>query len=124
AQLDGVLNVESLELGQQLLVDTLDLPIQESLPLLSACGLGEAHLMLRTPAELSDGQRARFRLALALSRQPNWILADEFTATLDRTLAKVIAYNVRRLATRTGVGFLLATTHTDILDDLQPSLHV
>ena len=80
--------------------------------------------MLRTPAELSDGQRYRFRLALALSQRPQWVVADEFTATLDRTLAKVIAFNIRRLANRTGVGFLLATTHEDVAADLAPDVRV
>ena len=80
--------------------------------------------MLRTPAELSDGQRYRFRLALGLSKKPRWIVADEFTATLDRTLARVIAFNIRRLADRTGTGFLLATTHEDVIEDLDPDVHV
>jgi hypothetical protein len=53
-----------------------------------------------------------------------FILADEFCAVLDRTLAKVLAFNVRKLASRSGVGFLLATTHDDLLDDLNPDLHV
>jgi uncharacterized protein len=124
SQLEGVIVSEQLDLGDRILVDALDRPAAETLSLLSTCGLGEAQLMLRTPAELSDGQRYRFRLSLAVSRNPNWIVADEFTAALDRTLARVIAFNVRKLATRTGVGFLLATTHEDILDDLQPDLHV
>lgn len=119
-----VLNIDDLDLGSRILIDALPFPAQESMQLLSSCGLGEAHLMLRTPAELSDGQRYRFRLALALSQQPRWIVADEFTATLDRTLARVIAFNIRRLADRTGTGFLLATTHEDFADDLQPNLHV
>ena len=123
-QLEGVVNIDSLELGDRILVNSLDLDIQESLQLLASCGLGEAQLLLRTPRELSDGQRYRFRLALALARKPRWVLADEFSATLDRNLAKVIAYNIRRLSNRTGTGFLLATTHEDILDDLQPELHV
>lgn len=119
-----VINIDHLDLGERILIDALPQPIDESMPLLSSCGLGEAHLMLRTPAELSDGQRYRFRLALALSQQPDWILADEFTATLDRTLAKVVAYGIRRIADRTGTGFLLATTHEDIAEDLDPDLHV
>jgi ABC-type glutathione transport system ATPase component len=63
-------------------------------------------------------------LALALSRRPTWLVADEFTATLDRTLARVIAFNIRRLADRMGVGFLLATTHEDVAEDLSPDVHV
>jgi uncharacterized protein len=91
--------------------------------LLAACGLGEARLLLRTPAELSDGQRYRFRMAFALSRRSP-ILLDEFAAVLDRTLAKVLAFNLRKLATRTGVGVLCATTHDDLIDDLNPDVHI
>ncbi|MEZ6053124.1 MAG: ATP-binding cassette domain-containing protein [Planctomycetaceae bacterium] len=122
--LNPVLNIDDLELGERILIDSLPLPVDESMQLLSSCGLGEAHLMLRTPAELSDGQRYRFRLALGLSQRPQWLVADEFTATLDRTLARVVAFNVRRLADRTGTGFLLATTHEDIAEDLHADVHV
>jgi len=124
AQLAGVLNIDALELGTAILVDALPTSTRESLSLLAACGLGEAQLLLRTPAELSDGQRYRFRLALALSQKPRWIVADEFTAALDRPLAKVIAFNLRKVAKRLGIGCLLATTHADIRDDLQPDLFV
>lgn len=124
AQLDGVLNIDALALGERVLVDSFPTPLPDALALLSACGLSEAQLLLRTPGELSDGQRYRYRLARGLAARPTWLLADEFTAALDRTLAKVIAFNLRKLATRTGTGFLLATTHTDILDDLQPDLLV
>jgi ABC-type ATPase with predicted acetyltransferase domain len=119
-----VIDVDDLELSDQLLIDACPLPVAESMALLSACGLGEAQLLLRRPAELSEGQRYRYRLATALAMQPAWIVADEFSATLDRTLAKVVAFNVRRLAERTGTGFLLATTHGDVINDLSPDVHV
>jgi ABC-type ATPase with predicted acetyltransferase domain len=120
----SVVNVDALELGDQILVDGLDLPADETFALLTSCGLGEARLMLRTPAELSDGQRYRYRLSLAVSQSPRWIVADEFTATLDRTLAKVIAFNLAKTARQRGIGLLLATTHDDVDDDLQPDVHV
>lgn len=123
-QLPGVLNIDALDLGDRILVDGLQLPAEETFPLLTSCGLGEARLMLRTPMELSDGQRNRYRLAMAFSQSPQWIVADEFTATLDRTLAKVIAFNLGKSARRRGTGLLLATTHDDIAEDLQPDLHV
>ncbi|HVL13736.1 MAG TPA: GNAT family N-acetyltransferase, partial [Gemmata sp.] len=53
-----------------------------------------------------------------------WLVADEFTATLDRTLAKVVAFNVRKLVSRAGVGLLAATTHEDVVEDLRPDLWV
>lgn len=113
----------ALDLPDVPLVDALPGTTEDRLGLLAACGLGEARLLLRTPAELSDGQRYRFRTAYALSRRSP-ILLDEFAAVLDRTLAKVLAFNLRKLATRTGVGVLCATTHDDLLDDLNPDVHV
>lgn len=123
-QLTEVVWTDQLELGERILVEAMPTPFAETMSLLSSCGLGEAQLMLRTPQELSDGQRYRFRLALGLAQQPHWLVADEFTAALDRTLAKVIAFNLRKVASRTSTGFLIATTHTDILDDLQPDVLV
>ena len=120
-----VVNVDDLDLGDRPLVDALPGTVEEAMRLLGGCGLGEAHLMLRTPAELSEGQRYRFRLALALSRRPDWVVADEFTATLDRTLARVVAGGVRRAASRDGgSGFLIATTHDDVWGDLRPDVRV
>ena len=121
---DPVVDIDRLDLGSQILIDAVPGSVDEALHLLSSCGLGEAQVLLRTPAELSEGQRYRFRLALAVAQPGAWVLADEFTATLDRTLARVIAYNVQRLARRTGRGFLLATTHEDIVEDLAPDVHV
>ncbi len=118
------LDLPSLPLGTQTLVDAIPLPFKEALQLLAMCGLGEAPLLLRTPQELSEGQRYRFSLALAVSMKPQWIVADEFTAVLDRTTAKVIAYNVRRIADRYGVGFLLATAQGDVEADLSTDLCV
>ena len=114
----------ALELPERPLIDTQPGPVADRLALLAGCGLSEARLLLRTPAELSEGQRYRFRLAFALSRGTKWIVADEFTATLDRPLARVVAFNLRKLANRAGVGILAATTHDDVADDLNPDLHV
>ncbi len=120
----NVVSLGEIDLGKRLLVDSLDLPFEESLQLLSACGLGEAHLLLRTPQELSDGQRYRFQLAKALATKSKWIVADEYTATLHRTLAKVISFNIRKMSDQSKTGFLLATTHDDIAADLSPDVHV
>ena len=42
------------------------------------------------------------------------IVVDEFAALLDRPLAKVLSFNLRRLVTKTTIGALVATTHEDI----------
>ena len=120
----GAVDVNGLSLPAVPLVDALPGPIDDRLATLAGCGLGEARLLLRTPAELSDGQRHRFRLAFALSQRPGWVLADEFGAVLDRPLAKVLAFTLRKLAARAGVGVLAATTHDDLTADLAPDLWV
>jgi energy-coupling factor transporter ATP-binding protein EcfA2/GNAT superfamily N-acetyltransferase len=117
-------DVFALPLPDRPLIDTLPGAVADRLAVLSGCGLSEARLLLRTPAELSEGQRYRYRLAYALAHGAAWVSADEFTATLDRTLAKVVAFNLRKLAGRRGTGVLAATTHEDIVDDLQPDLWV
>jgi len=129
-QLDAI-DVAALPLPACPLVDALTGTVDERLARLAACGLSEARLLLRSPDELSDGQRYRFRLAYALDwversapGVSRFLLADEFAANLDRTLAKVLAFNVRKLCSRTGVCFLLATTHEDLLEDLEPDLWV
>jgi len=52
------------------------------------------------------------------------IVLDEFGANLDRTLAKVLAFNLRKLVTRLGIGALCATTHEDLTSDLEPDTWV
>jgi ABC-type ATPase with predicted acetyltransferase domain len=145
----GAVDVAALALPDGPLIDALPGPVDDRLATLAACGLSEARLLLRTPAELSDGQRYRLRIAYAWSlvhspssvvqtsgvgqsgiRQwtmdygPRTLLVDEFAAVLDRPLAKVVAFNLRRLVSRTGVGALCATAHDDLADDLAPDLWV
>ncbi|MEZ6049566.1 MAG: hypothetical protein R3C11_29100 [Planctomycetaceae bacterium] len=122
-QLDGVLNIEQLTWEEKPLIDLLT-SRQDGLALLVACGLGEGRLALRSPSELSDGQRFRFKLALGFSKKPKWLVCDEFTATLDRLLAELVSLNMQRLSERYQVGLLLATTHEDIISSLKPDLHV
>ena len=122
-QLNAV-DAMSLTLPDVPLVDALPGSLEARLGLLAVCGLGEARLMLRTPSELSDGQRYRFRVAFAVASGAAFIALDEFAAVLDRTLAKVLAFNVRKLASRTGVGVLCATTHGDLIEDLNPDVFV
>lgn len=128
---DGVrvVRADALTLPDRPLADALPLGFDAACTLLSKCGLAEPRLLLRTPAELSEGQRFRFRLALAVCEAGGGsddggdlgvVVCDEFAAVLDRTLAAAVAHNVRRLCAATGVGFLLATTHEDVAADLAP----
>lgn len=121
----GALDALALPLPDVPLIDALPGAIEERLATLAACGLSEARLLLRMPAELSEGQRYRFRLCAAFAASDDrFVAADEFAAPLDRTTAKVVAFNVRKRVLRTGVGLLAATAHDDLAEDLQPDVLV
>ena len=96
-----------------------------ALEALSRVGLGEVWTYLRTPDELSDGQRWRLRLAVGLaraSRGPRAVLAaDEFGALLDRITARVVARTLRKAITLDGpVAAVVATSHEDLAEALSP----
>jgi ABC-type ATPase with predicted acetyltransferase domain len=96
----------------------------EAMSLLGYAGLSDVFCVLTPPANLSEGQKYRFRLARALATGKKIVFADEFCSNLDRITAAVIAYNIRRFAKRNGVTFFLASSHEDILADLQPDVLV
>lgn len=110
------------------LVDCVGKSLDESLALLSLVGLGDAFVMLRQPKDLSDGQRARFALARAFETAQQHdrcvILVDEFCATLDRITAMTLAAAVRKWVNRTKHTLVVATTHDDLLEPLQPDVLV
>jgi ABC-type ATPase with predicted acetyltransferase domain len=120
-----VINLDRLELDNNLpLVDQVGTDTNDALRILSIAGLNDAYLYLRRPNELSDGQRYRFRLAKAIESKAQVWVADEFMAVLDRTAAKVIAYSVQKTARKVGATVIVATTHTDMVQDLAPSLYI
>jgi len=106
------------------LIETVGKTLEESLELLSRVGLNDAFLFLRSYEQLSDGQKYRYRLAKLLESKKQWWIMDEFAATLDRDTAKIVAYNLQKLARQQGKAVLAATTHTDLFEDLNPSVHI
>ncbi len=106
------------------LIDCINGDFLQGLKMLSIAGLNDAFCVLNQPAKLSDGQKYRFRLAVALGSGAKFIFADEFCSELDRITAAVISYNIQKHAKRTGVTFILASSHEDILLDLAPDVLV
>jgi ABC-type ATPase with predicted acetyltransferase domain len=49
---------------------------------------------------------------------------DEFAACLDRDTAKIIAFNLQKIARQQGKAVIAATTHSDLSEDLKPSVLV
>ena len=81
-------------------------------------------LFVRRYSQLSDGQKYRYRLAKLIESGAQWWVMDEFCATLDRETARIVAYNVQKLARKLGKAVVAATTHVDLLEDLAPSVHI
>jgi len=106
------------------LIDTVGDSVKEGLQLLSKVGLNDAFLFVRRYSQLSDGQRYRYRLAKLIESGAQWWIMDEFCATLDRETAKIVAFNVQKLARKLGRAVVAATTHTDLFEDLAPSVHI
>ncbi len=122
---DEAINIDDIQVNpENPIVETVGNDLNKALELLSRVGLNDAYLFIRRYRQLSDGQRYRYRIAkLIESRKQYWIM-DEFCATLDRDTAKIVAFNVQKQARRTGNAVLAATTHTDLSDDLAPSVHI
>ena len=124
-ELGGVIDITDVLVDQDKpLIETVGRTVEEGLELLSRVGLNDAFLFLRSYSQLSDGQRYRFRIAKMIESGAQWWVMDEFCATLDRDTAKIVAFNVQKLARQNGRAVLAATTHTDLFEDLHPSVHV
>jgi ABC-type lipoprotein export system ATPase subunit/GNAT superfamily N-acetyltransferase len=124
-ELGDVINISDVVVEEDKpLIETVGKTVEEGLELLSRVGLNDAFLFLRTYEQLSDGQRYRYRIAKMIESGAQWWVMDEFCATLDRDTAKIVAFNVQKLARDHGKAVLAATTHNDLLEDLAPSVHI
>ncbi|MCJ7634289.1 hypothetical protein MUP77_18105, partial [Candidatus Bathyarchaeota archaeon] len=122
---DEAVDIADIQIDQdQPLIETVGATVEEGLELLSKVGLNDAFLFLRTYDQLSDGQKYRYRIAKLIESKKQWWLMDEFAATLDRDTAKIVAFNLQKLARQQGKAVLAATTHIDLFEDLNPSVHV
>jgi ABC-type ATPase with predicted acetyltransferase domain len=106
------------------IIETLGTTTTQAIEALSQVGLNDAFIFLRPYRQLSDGQKHRYQTALlAASGKPFWIV-DEFTSTLDRDTAKILAYNLQKLARKVGAAVIAATTHKDLVRDFSPNVHI
>ncbi len=106
------------------LIDCIDADLITCINLLSTAGLNDVFCLLNQPANLSEGEQYRFRLAMALSLGKPFVFADEFCSGLDRLTAAVIAHKIRKFATKTNTIFVLAACQNDFGLDLAPDVIV
>ena len=96
----------------------------DSLRLLGIAGLNDVFCILNQPGNLSESEKYRFRLAIALASKKKFVFADEFCSELDRISAASVSFRLRRFIDKTKVTFILASSHEDILLDLSPDVLV
>ncbi len=126
----AILSLDSITIPDDALVDCFqDEPLETTLSLLSRVGLGEAWSYFRKPSQLSEGQRWRAKLALALHRLRNTekpvLVIDEFCAVLDRLTAAIVARALRRMIdAHPNLCAIVATSHDDLIRALEPDVVV
>lgn len=90
--------------------------------MLDAVGLSEHGN--KFPENLSGGQKQRVAIARALVGEPRLVLADEPTASLDKTSGREVVELMHRLAKRTRCAILLVTHDNRILDIADRIIHM
>ena len=84
-----------------------------------AVGFGSVPSWLKPYSVLSNGEKMRVDLARALLER-DFVVFDEFTSVVDRTVAKTACLAVRKAIKRTQKKFIAVSCHEDILEWLQP----
>lgn len=120
-----VADLNAIELDPDLpVIDQVGSSTMDATDLLAKAGISDAYIYLRKPHELSDGQRYRLKLAKVMDSGADVWIADEFGAVLDRQTAKAVAFSMQKVSRRLGKTFMVATTHTDLVEELAPNLTV
>ncbi|MCX5691154.1 MAG: hypothetical protein NTV94_15435 [Planctomycetota bacterium] len=91
-------------------IDVCDGPVERALESLACAGLAQGPLLVRPIASMSEGQRWRLALALAMQRVLSlpgtgrrYLLIDECASCLDASTARCVCTAVSRWARREGV---------------------
>ena len=106
----------------EILIEGVGQDLNDALKKLNLAGLGDAFLYLRKYSQLSDGQKYRYKIAKFIDLNADIWIIDEACAKLDRTTAKIVSYNLQKIARRLNKCVICATTHEDLHNALKPSL--
>jgi ABC-type lipoprotein export system ATPase subunit len=108
----------------EVLINSVGKNLNDAVRILSLVGLNDAFLFLRKYKQLSDGQKRRYKIAKLINLDKKVWFFDEFLATLDRETAKIIAFNLQKNVRKLNKTLIIATTHIDLKEDLQPNIYI
>ncbi len=99
-----------------------DAPLREVVAMLTAVGFGSPPSWVKPFHVLSQGEQMRCELARALLADRSMIVFDEFTSTVDRTVAKVCSAAIAKGIRSGNVNkrFVAVTCHHDVAPWLEP----
>jgi putative ABC transport system ATP-binding protein len=86
--------------------------------------VGLAEHMQKWPDHLSGGQQQRVAVARALVSLPDFLLADEPTASLDTASARLVADQIREIVLTLGCGVVIATHDERIMHVATRCVHL
>jgi len=93
--------------------------------LLGLVGLGQDGRVLRAyPHELSSGMRQRAMIAIAISCNPDFLIADEPTTSLDVTLQSQILKLLKRLKDMKKMGMLFISHDLSVIKEIADRVSV
>ena len=97
------------------------LSLDDAMKVLAQAGLAEADLFVRPSYALSVGQVYRLSLAIALSKNPDIILIDEFCEPLDEYTTAVICRKLRKMTLKNKCAAVVATADArNVMTELKP----
>jgi peptide/nickel transport system ATP-binding protein len=98
---------------------------QRALNLLEQVGIPDAHLRIKQyPHQFSGGMRQRVVIAIALSGEPDLIIADEPTTALDVSIQDQILTLIRNLCIEKNVGCMLVTHDMGVVSNVTDKVAV
>lgn len=93
---------------------------KEVFSVLSSVGFSSPPSWLKPYEVLSNGEKMRVDLAMAILQKKEIILFDEYTSVVDREVAQIGSLAVQKAVRRAGKKFIAVTCHYDVLNWLEP----
>lgn len=114
-------NTKNLDFNKAI-IDQLpeSMSYEECAKILASVGLTSIPCWIKPVKYLSNGQQFRAEIAFKLCQDDEYIVIDEFTSVVDRTVAKGISLNIQKIIKQTNKKVILLSCHFDIIEWLNP----